>query len=291
MGLGLSTVYADVHLTDEQRDQLGIAVTSVAAAQAPRSYSAVASVIDIAPLVRLLSDLRAAEAAVVASRNELARAEQLHAADGNIATKAVEAAKAQSLSDVAHLDGLRAQLMSEWGPALANWSAGKRERLIQALLKHRAVLLRAEATSIPFRARISDATLSDLANDAQLPAQALGRIAEQSSQGLSPTFLLRVDASPNDAMQTGALFDAVLHDAHDTVTGVKVPRSALVRWEGQDWVFVAQDDTYARRLVHPVEWLKDGCLVQDELKVGERVVTTGATWLLGAESAPAPQDD
>ena len=74
--------------------------------------------------------------------------------------------------------------------------------------------------------------------------------------------------------------------------GVKVPLSALLRWQGSDWVFIeTAANHFVRRRIVPVEWLDDGCLVANTLHAGERIVTVGAEVLLAADTGPATSSD
>ncbi|MGH8239707.1 MAG: hypothetical protein ACREXP_22225, partial [Steroidobacteraceae bacterium] len=70
----------------------------------------------------------------------------------------------------------------------------------------------------------------------------------------------------------------------EPVRGVRVPRSALIRYEAQPWVYIQQDESTFRRTamsaMHPME---GGWLIPEGLKAGDRIVTAGAQVLLSEE--------
>ena len=284
--LAFSQANAEVTLTVEQRENLGIQTTVLATVQAPRTYSATAQVLDAAPLIVLLRDLRAAQSAAHASQLELERAEQLHAADANVSSKSLEAARVQSLADAGRADALRAQLLTAWGPALATMKERERERLIADLLDAKAVLLRAESRDGD-RAAIRTGKVRLIAADEHFPAEVLG-LAAAGAQVVGRAYLLLVAST---SLQAGQVLDADLEDSQKKVGGALVPRSAIVRWQGEDWVYIESDaNRFVRKSIHPVMWLDDGGIVPKELAAGQRLVAVGAAALLGVENAPAAQE-
>jgi hypothetical protein len=69
------------------------------------------------------------------------------------------------------------------------------------------------------------------------------------------------------------------------VSGVRVPRNAVVRAAGRAWVYVqTTEDIFARREVSLSHPLADSWLVASGLVEGQRVVVTGAQMLLSEES-------
>ena len=68
------------------------------------------------------------------------------------------------------------------------------------------------------------------------------------------------------------------------LTGVVVPRTAVVYAEGKTWAYVqTRADTFMRREVHLDHLTQDGWFVTSGLAASERVVVTGAQILLSEE--------
>ena len=277
---------AAVHLDAQQRDNLGIATAPLALVDAPRTWAATAQVLDPTPLVTLAGELAAAQAAAEGSRHELERAVELHAADATVSQKAVEAARAQALGDAGRAAALRAQLAGAWGRALAEMSDAEREHLSRALAAGTTVLVRAETRLDSSQAQLKDARLQLLSGTQSWEARVLGAAVPGQAQALGGAYLLSAAAAP--ALQPGRVLVAELRDRGAALHGIKVPRSAIVRSQGGEWVFIeTAANAFERRALRPAAWLDDGCVVQEGLKAGERIVITGAGLLLGAESAPA----
>jgi len=275
-----------VKLDAHQRENLGIATTALAAVDAPRSWAATAQVLDPTPLVSLAGELAAAQAAAEGSRHELDRALELHAADANVSQKAVEAARAQSLSDAGRAAALRAQLAGSWGRALAELPEQAREHLVHELAAGTQVLVRAETRLDSSKAQLKDARLQLLSGAESWEARVLGAATPGQGQALGGAYLLSAPAAP--MLQPGRVLTAELRDRGAPLHGVKVPRGAIVRSQGEDWVFIeVAAGSFERRPLHAAAWLEDGCVVQEGVRAGERIVTTGAGLLLAAESAPA----
>jgi hypothetical protein len=274
---------ADVQLTAQQRENLGIKVATLAKSEVSKTYTATAVVLDATPLVTLLSDLRAAQSAAAASHNELERVQQLHADEANVSLKVVEAARTQSVADAGRVNGLRSQLAA-WGPGIAALTESDRERLSASLAANRSALLRAELRQ-GGAAQFRQARVRILDHEESWPAQVIGVGGQSVSQGIGHAYLLRVDAA---SLQAGQVATAELIDSRKSVAGVKIPRSAIVRWQGSAWIFIEAEGKFVRRLIHPVEWLDEGCLVQEELQ-GQSIVVVGASMLLAAESTGAAE--
>jgi len=120
--------FADVTLEPAERENLGIQTEPVKTLDVARQWPAAATVVDAAPLIASLSDLRAAESAAEASREESRRAEQLYRNDANVARKARDAARTQAITDEGRVTTARSQLLSAWGQTIVGMNPSARER-------------------------------------------------------------------------------------------------------------------------------------------------------------------
>jgi hypothetical protein len=285
--------HADVKVSQDQRGTLGIETAPVASAKVAQTVAASAQVLDPAPLLTLLSDLRAAEAAATTSAAELARAQRLNAADANVSLKVVEAARSQAAADAAKAEGLHAQLLMNWGRGLVGLPAATRADLAEALRTGRASLVRAESVQpLPMSVDLREATVQSLVGQESWKAQVLGPAAQLSAAGVGAAYLLRVPVE----LQPGRVLTARLQDRGHALQGLKVPSKAIVRWRGMDWVYVEKEPgSFERILIQPTNWLDDGAIVaagsgdEDTLKAGDTVATVGGAMLLAAENA-APDE-
>jgi hypothetical protein len=73
--------------------------------------------------------------------------------------------------------------------------------------------------------------------------------------------------------------------------GVIVPRSAIVRWQGSQWVYVARGASFERVELVDGRSVEDGWFVPDGLKAADRVVVAGAGTLLAIERGDEAGDE
>jgi hypothetical protein len=284
-----ASCFADVQLQAQERENLGIQTEPVQMLEAARQWPAAATVLDAAPLVATLADLRAAESAAEASRDELRRTEQLYRNDTNVARKTRDAARTQSITDEGRLTTVRSQLLSSWGPALAAMSASARERWVADLLAGRMTLVRAEPVQlIPPQARFSRAELSSLSGQGRWTATVLGTLPQTSTPAFAGAMLLSVPA----ALSAGTPLQARLVEAQPGARGPSVPTSAIVRWHGAEWVYEEKPaNTFVRHAVRRGARVEGRAVLEGDIASDARIVVVGARALLGVElSASEPQD-
>lgn len=280
---------ADVELNEQARSNFGIATTAAVSAQLSSQWSATAQVLDAAALVSAVADLRAAQAALAAATSELQRLDALYKADNNVALKTVEAARAQVASDASHMQSLQAQMLSTWGAAISRLPAAAREQLSQSILSGKTALLRAELSgNAPTTLTAKTVRLQFLADNSTVNAKLLGAMPQVNPQSLGKAYLLSVELNGNVDLQPGQVLSAQVQDTTRSTQGIKLPRAAVLRWQGQQWAYVEQSPGHYRRVILAVaQWQEDAVLVSGGIKAGDNVVTRGAGLLLGAELQPA----
>jgi hypothetical protein len=284
--------HADVELNEQARNNFGINTTTATTTQISRQWHASAQVLDASMLVISLADLRAAQAAATASSAELQRLEQLHKEDNNVALKTVETARAQAVADSSHVQSLQAQLLNTWGVSISRMQAGERERLAQALVAGDLVLIRAELNNAPTTFTARSAQLKFMGDDTVLNAKVLGALPQIDAQSLGKSYLLSAQQTDGLALQPGQVLSTELQDAARTTSGTKLPRAAVLRWQGRQWAYVEIEVGHYRRVPLTIaQWLDDAALVTAGIKTGDKVVTTGAGLLLGAELKPASAEE
>jgi hypothetical protein len=267
------------------QSRLGLRVATLAEGEMPLSTRAVADVLDPVPLAKAVDEVAAAQAAADASRAEAARTRALLTAQGNASRKALEAAQAQAVADQARLREARIALRSIWGDDLEDMDKQRRDRLIDALVAGQQVLLKAEPLGRPDAPMQVHAAALQMPHGADVPAQVLGRLP-RSTSGLAAGWLLQASAG---SLVPGMVLTAQLQSSGEPVRGVLLPRAAIVRWNGQDWAYVATGaNQFERRAVTPRAMAPAGWLVGAPFKPGERVVVQGAEALIAVDAAPVP---
>jgi hypothetical protein len=272
---------AGVQLNAVMQRGLGIATQRLTLAQRAGELDAFAKVLDPEPLVQLDSDLATAEAAAVASRAEADRSISLHAADGSVAAKDMEAAVAQARSDALKVAILRRRLGLEWGPGVARMSAAARARLVRGLAAGAIALVHVDTHNDEGQpgARFVKVDIGD----GSVRGTVLGP-ARAAEPRLQSSGLIVEVTGPSAILLSVGLTQSAHIETKSPQTGVVVPRAAIVRFQGSDWAYVRSGSgAFERRLLANPIPEEDGFFVTQGLTVGDEVVARGAASLFAAE--------
>jgi hypothetical protein len=286
--LGKPALAAGVRLSPAVQRALGIATRTMAIAHREAEVDAFAKVLDPGPLVQLDSDLATAEAAAAASGAEAARARALHAADGGVSQMDVETAVAQARSDALKVEILRHRVGLEWGPGVARMSAAGRERLIQGLAAGKVALVHVDTHNDEGQAGAR--TVKVDVGDGSARGIVLGP-ARQAEPRLQSSGLIVEVTGPSAMLLSVGLTQSAHIESSTPQSGVVLPRAAVVRFRGSDWVYVRSGPAaFERRLVQTPVPEEDGLFVAQGFANGDEVAVKGAQALFAAEQnvAKAP---
>lgn len=267
--------------TTYQRQVLGLATVI-----APQAMAAQEQVYQSAA-----AEATRAELAVKAARLEVERLAPLHQADRIVSDKALESARnalaaseANAKAATAQLAAQRSALEGQWGPVLAARLANG-ARPLERLLAGRDLLVR---VSLPAGALAGDPSAAQVqaAPGVMLEARIISSVPQADPKFQGPSFLamLGEDARLKPGMTVPA---AVSLGA--PVAGVLVPDAAILRWQGQQWVFVASaKGQFVRQAITSTIGTPDAWLVTSGLAAGTPVVVRGAQLLLSEEVKAQP---
>ena len=272
---------AGVQVSPDIQRRLGIVTQKVTLARRSTEIDAFAKVLDPAPLAQTDSDLETAEAAAAASSAQAQRSKALHAADGSIAAKDVEAAVSQARQDALKVALLRRQLALAWGPGVARLSDGARARLVKTLAAGSAALVHVDTHNNDGQAgaRFVKVDIGD--GSARGVVIGPARAAEPRLQSSG----LIVEVSGPQAMLLSVGLTQSAHIESSTPqSGVVLPRASVIRFRGADWVYVRTGPSaFERRLAQDPAPDADGLFVAQGFANGDEVVTRGAQALFAAE--------
>ena len=131
-----------VELSRDEQVRIGLETERVNAMTQSQAVTAYGVVLDPAPLAALDAELASARAAVAASRAEYERTHLLHSEQQNVSLKDLETARAKFQADQTLLNLQYQRLADEWGVRLSAMSPVERVRLIDALTKRIAGIIR-----------------------------------------------------------------------------------------------------------------------------------------------------
>ncbi len=237
--------------------------------------------LDPGPLALLESDLDTAIAAAEASSREAARARALSPGNAAMAAKDAEAAISQAAQDQAKLTLLRRRVGLEWGPGLARLSDVRRQALVAALSQGHAALVQVDTPDSEGQAGARTVEIDIGSGTVHAPVIGPSRIAEPRLQ--SSGLIALVTGSQAVLFSVGLTQSARI-DQPSSQYGVLLPRSALIRYEGVEWVYVRRGPgQFERREAAQPQPEKDGDFVAQGFSPGEAVAVQGVAGLFAAE--------
>jgi len=270
-----------VQLSAEQQTKAGITVAPLESRELAREVKGYGHVIDLQPFFDLMAELRSAEAAQEASTKEYARVQALHTNDQNASARTVETAAAAVKRDQIQLEAIRTKLRIAWGTAFCKSDTA---RPVPCLTSLDAVIQvdlppGESLPSPPATARVQSPFDATRSAEARLLGPATTASANSPGQGL--LFLLQSN-SLELRPEMGVVAFLALEGPR--LRGVVLPRSAIVRHQGQTWVFVQTDDqTFERRPVVLEHVLDEGWFIEATAAPTGNIVVSGAQTLLSEE--------
>jgi hypothetical protein len=271
-----------IKLDAETQKRMGLQTAALSAARLNAEVKGYGRVLDAAPLATSVADLISATAASAASQAELERLKTL-IAQNNASARALQTAEAAAVRDQAQTEAARLRLLASWSSAIA--TRQDLPAFVRSLGSLDSALIQLNLSpdqslkEPPTGARI--VTLSD--ETKPIEAQFLGPAAavDPQVQGKGLLFLI----SPNPSrLAPGAAVTGYINAPGEPQSGVAVPRSAIVRFNGTAWVYVqTADDTFERTEARLERPMQDSWFVREGLKPEAKVVTTGAQQLLSEE--------
>lgn len=271
----------------------GIRLSSLAASSGPlerQAYAAVLPVQDLADSRNAFAAAKAqldkARASFEVARKDYRRLDQLHNDDHNVSDKVFQASAAALATEQANVHAAQAALQSaasgvvqRYGETIAGWLASDAPTL-KRVLEQQDVLLQ---VTFPFEAAAMAAPRTirvQVAENNSTPATLVARSprTDPRIQGIS-YFYLASGRSLIPGMNVLAYLPT-----QTEASGVVVPQSAAVWWQGKSWVYVQRSPEHFARVEVPADQpVRNGYVVRGGLGPNDPVVATGAQLLLSEE--------
>lgn len=265
------------------RQRLGIAVAPLAAWSGAQQVSGFARGLDAGTLAAIVAEIDSARAAAAASQAEASRLAVLYRNDVSASRRALETARAQAAADLARLRLARQRIGLEYGPGLARLGDAGVQQLVSRIASGNAALIRID---VPGVLLAPGATVQIRAGDAAANARVLGAAAAADSKLQSAGVLAILTGPAVRQVLAGRVLPAQTASG-GSISGVLVPRDAIVRYQGQMWVFRQEGGKFERDVLIDPQSVGEGWLVHSGLKPGDIIVVHGGASLLAMESRPA----
>ncbi len=175
------------------------------------------------------------------------------------------------------------EAMLNWGKELAEWVLSGNPDKLNAFLSGRKTLLQ---ITLPANKHLNDGiqTIYIAASGNRSKARKAELISaavqtETVAQGESYYF-----QTSDKNIITGMNVTAWIPEQNANLTGVIIPKSALIWHMGQSFVYLKiAEETFSRRLVDQYSATSEGYFIPDAINPGEQIVTTGGQMLLSEE--------
>lgn len=277
----------------------GIAMAPLKADRRSAAVEANGVVMQLQPLLDLKSNYNAARmeiakagAAAQASQAEYKRLLGLNQGGQNASQKAVEAARAAAESDAAVLGNaqqslgvLKESMQLHWGSVVAGWLEQGSGQL-DALIAQSAYLLQVtvgNGSTAPAQAMVQ------LPGGNRVTSHLIGRLPQLDPRLQAPSYLYIAFA--HAGLIPGMNVIVSLPSGPER-SGVVVPYSAVVWWQGSAWCYVEETPgKFTREEVSTDNPTPAGWFLTEGIVPGAHVVTAGAQTLLSEESHSQIQAD
>lgn len=269
----------ELALTPGQQELTGIKVAPIESMTVETERKGFARAIDASALAAIDADRIAAMAALRASQSEARRLQALYEADQSASLRALEAARAIAAADSAKLALAERRAGLELGAGLARFSAGELSNLVREIASGRATLIRIDMPGVPMAAGQSVMIGAESESNT---VRIIGAAAQGDSKLQTPGALAIVRGSAARALPIGRIVPASVAGG-PAKSGLFVPSSAIVRWQGSRWVFRQTGKAFERIELAGGEAVPGGWLVSEDFSAGDRIAVEGAGSLLAAE--------
>jgi len=284
---------AGVTLAAETQQRLGLATATPVATDWQPELKAYGTVLDRAPLRDLLLSLNQAMITFASAQRELERGKVLKA-QNNLSERAFQDLETASLQSRAAVAAVRLKLQAGWGGKIADWAAppgnpaGAQHQSDDRLpvLADGGALIRVD---LPAGERLADLSgtvhIVPLAETvAPVEAANFDRLPTMDPQTQQQSLLCLVAATNASQLTPGEAVTAYLKIPGPPVSGVVVPASAVLRYQGADWVYVqTATNRFSREVITLDQPVNGGWFVSAGLAATDRLVVAGAQSVLSAE--------
>ena len=239
--------------------------------------------------LQTLTDQRSAQAKFTQSEQNISRQQDLYSS-GVSSKRSLQEQQAQWQANQAQVDAVQYQgtaIIDEalilWGKVLTDWALSNDQTKLDALLSGRQKLIQITLPSHQHLAstiRSIDVEVSgnrSKAHKAEFISAATH--TEFVAQGESYFF-----QSSDRKLLPGMAISAWIPEQSSAVTGVIIPKSALIWYMDQALVYIkTTETTFSRRVLSHYSPTADGYFVPDTLSANQQLVITGAQILLSEE--------
>jgi len=302
-----------IFLSAKAQSLSGLQTVTLAPSSHHPEFTAYGKAVNIQPLIELrhryllaLTERGGAAARFKQAEQNIKRQQDLYR-EGATSKRNLQVQQAQWQTDKALVDAGSVQSKAiadeariNWGEKLAKWALSTDSDPLNAFLSGRKTLLH---ITLPVNKQLADDTrniyVEAAGNRSSATKAELISAAPQtdtSTQGESYFFQVDgrrdcsrpscgIDAIPGDnRIRTGMRVAAWIPEQGENQSGVVIPKSALVWYMDQAFVYVkTAEEQFSRRAIDQYSATSGGYFIGSGINVGEQLVVTGGQMLLSEE--------
>lgn len=285
-----------IRLDAKAQQHSGLQIIKLEPATYHAEFTAYGKVLAIQPLIELrhrylvaLTDRNAAHAKFKQTEQNVSRQQALYQ-EGIGAKRNLQDQQAQWQIDKAQLDAthFQDQIIKEeaqltWGKILSEWALATDSKQFNALLSGQQKLLQ---ITLPSNQQLADnlktIVIAAAGNRSKAqPAELISAAPQTDASSQGNSYFFNTQAKN---ISIGMAVTAWLPEQNSELSGVMIPKSALLWAMDEAFVYVKTDDeTFSRRPIHHYSISNDGYFVSEALKPDEELVITGGQMLLSEE--------
>jgi multidrug efflux system membrane fusion protein len=261
-----------------------VQTVELASAEAARSITGVAMILNPDPLLQLDADLRAATLAADFSRGQLARFKL----STSLSRQTIESAERQAGLEATQQKLLETRLRQTWGDEAPFLATSVRQKLVSELSEGTQALVRMDFPDYGGQ-RPQNVRVAPLTGGAEAPVHTLWVAPSGNLSMPGVSYYGLINAGPG--LRPGDRARLLAENSASTA-GVVIPDSAIIVYGGQSWCYVeTEPGKYERKEISLDFPVDNGYLARSGYKAGQRVVVRGASVLLAREAEPGDYDD
>ena len=296
-----------IRLDTEAQNLSGVETITLKSASHHAEFTAYGKAINIQPLLSLrnryllvLTERSSAKARFKQAEQNISRQQDLYR-DGVSSKRNLQEQQAQWQSYKAQVDATDFQskaiideALLNWGKKLTDWALSSDSDKLGAFLSGRQTLLQITLPAnkhLPDNIKTIFIEVSGNRGKAH-KAELISVAAQTESVAQGESYYFQTD---DKNIITGMNVTAWISEQNVQMTGVYIPKSALIWYMDQAFVYLkTSGETFSRRTLGHYSATTDGYFIPDAIEPGEQIVTKGAQMLLSEElrgQIPSEDDD
>lgn len=285
-----------ISLSTKAQSLSGLQTITLAPVSHHPEFTAYGKAVNIQPLIELrhrylvaLTERGGATARFKEAEQNIKRQQDLYR-EGATSKRNLQVQQAQWQTDKAQVDASSVQGKAiadeariNWGEKLAKWVLSTDSEQLNAFLSGRKTLLH---ITLPVNKQLADDTRNIYVEatgnrSSATKAELISAAPQTDTTAQGESYFFQVDGN---RIRTGMRVAAWVPEQGENQSGVVIPKSALVWYMDQAFVYIkTAEEQFSRRAIEQYSATTGGYFIGSGINVGEQLVVTGGQMLLSEE--------